>query len=54
MNKRRRWKAKAKRLAQKRHCHVCGEPGDGNENLVGGRVMCDYCHAETIAAVPFK
>jgi hypothetical protein len=32
-------------------CEVCG--GDrggvpGNENIVGGVVMCDYCHADHI------
>ena len=33
------------------HCEVChGDRGGvrGNENVVGGQVICDYCHADKL------
>jgi hypothetical protein len=35
----------------KDNCEVCnGSKGGipGNENVINGRVMCDYCHAESM------
>lgn len=36
-------------------CEVCGGAKGGvagNENLIGGRVVCDYCHADGSFAAP--
>jgi len=37
------------------HCSVCkGARGGvrGNENVIAGIVMCDYCHSDTLVADP--
>jgi hypothetical protein len=41
----------APRINDKCKCEVCGGLRGGvpgNENIVGGVVMCDYCHADHI------